>query len=488
MTSADPSNQISKPANLANSAVAAGLNAFRWEPQPRAFAWLMEKAERLLANLPEAKAWADRLSGDSGNRFVDLIDAVYPATEADLQGALDTGWERAESMHGYQIYRNPLGVFPQVVTPEKGPCGKLGIDVKVESIEDFFTANSVFGPVYGTKATRYRWACIADLDADGDGDGHGYSMGIAERLGFNGVGGSAEPVDLNAVDEALTLLRGRQRDSATPDDDAAAFAASLETIDQAVALVGPDVACALFFRAEREFWHARNNAARAQYHRQQRVGIGWANHDHHTYRSSRAGYQPLIEGLEKLGLFCRERFYPGPEAGWGAQVLEQEKAGIVVFADVDMSPEEIKTDFAHLGLPVKAGDRLATVGLWCALHGESFLGAGMHHLECQFDFTGLAEQLKAESGIGMLNPFSNFPYLKQQFTDGHWWPVTESRVAWLEKANRITAEEAARFRKDGAIGSHLENLERNDGFKGFNQTGIDSIIAETDPRLQSAGV
>ena len=31
---------------------------------------------------------------------------------------------------------------------------------------------------------------------------------------------------------------------------------------------------------------------------------------------------------------------------------------------------------------------------------------------------------------------------------------------------------------------HLEILERNDGYKGFNQTGISEIIRETDPRNQ----
>ena len=35
-----------------------------------------------------------------------------------------------------------------------------------------------------------------------------------------------------------------------------------------------------------------------------------------------------------------------------------------------------------------------------------------------------------------------------------------------------------------ALGSHLENLERNDGFKGFNQQGVSDIIARTDPRRQ----
>ena len=51
---------------------------------------------------------------------------------------------------------------------------------------------------------------------------------------------------------------------------------------------------------------------------------------------------------------------------------------------------------------------------------------------------------------------------------------------------QITAEQAEKFRLDGAIGSHLEVLERNDGYKGFNQTGINEIIARTDPRNAQA--
>ena len=46
----------------------------------------------------------------------------------------------------------------------------------------------------------------------------------------------------------------------------------------------------------------------------------------------------------------------------------------------------------------------------------------------------------------------------------------------------ITAEQAERFRKSGSIGSHLEILQRDDGYKGFNQTGINEIIRKTDPR------
>ena len=151
-----------------------------------------------------------------------------------------------------------------------------------------------------------------------------------------------------------------------------------------------------FFNVSEIYWESRNHAARVQKARQDRLGLGWANHDHHTYRSSRESFADLISILEKLGFNCRERFYAGAEAGWGAQVLEQERCGIVVFADVDMSEEELAGDFAHEGF--ESRDELGTVGLWCALHGEAFLEAGMHHLECQFDYSA-ARNLLENNGV-----------------------------------------------------------------------------------------
>jgi len=154
----------------------------------------------------------------------------------------------------------------------------------------------------------------------------------------------------------------------------------------------------------------------------------------------------------------------------------------VTFNDVDLSPEELMEDFSHNPLPERK--ELGTVGLWCALHGESFLEAGMHHLECQFDFEALRKQLEAEAGIRTMKPFTDFPYLRQAFTEGERWPVREERITRLLERGQISPEQAEAFRTHGAIGSHLENLERNEGFKGFNQTGVSEIIAATDPRRQ----
>ena len=240
-----------------------------------------------------------------------------------------------------------------------------------------------------------------------------------------------------------------------------------------------EVACELFFEVERAYWESRNRAARIQKHRQDLLGLGWGNHDHHTFRCSRQRFFEIVDFLARLGFVKRERFYAGAEAGWGAQVLEQPVAGVVVFADVDLEPEETAIDFSAAVLPAAA--RLGTVGLWVGLHGESLLEAGLHHVEARFDFDSLREQLQARE-VGMMSPFSDFAFLRQAFTEGERWTVSRARAERLRAAGLITAEQCGRFVNEGALGSHLENLQRHGGFKGFNQKAVSAVIAATDPR------
>jgi hypothetical protein len=112
--------------------------------------------------------------------------------------------------------------------------------------------------------------------------------------------------------------------------------------------------------------------------------------------------------------------------------------------------------------------------------------AGINHLECMYDHTLMARSLEAD-GIRFMQPFSDFPHLYQALTEGEWWAVDPARVDRLEKAGYISAEQAEDFRLNGSIGSHLENLERNDGFKGFNQPGIDGVLRVLDPRKNLVG-
>ena len=64
--------------------------------------------------------------------------------------------------------------------------------------------------------------------------------------------------------------------------------------------------------------------------------------------------------------------------------------------------------------------------------------------------------------------------------------VRAERAARLLKAGLISDEQFRQFTREGAIGSHLENLQRKGGFKGFNQKSVSAIIAATDPRKQTA--
>jgi hypothetical protein len=105
----------------------------------------------------------------------------------------------------------------------------------------------------------------------------------------------------------------------------------------------------------------------------------------------------------------------------------------------------------------------------------------MHHLEARFDFSLLRDQLATE-GITTMNPFSDFPFLKQAFTEAERWPVAPERVKALLSEKLITENQADGFIKNGAVGSHLENLQRKGGFKGFNQKSVSVIIEATDPR------
>ncbi len=60
----------------------------------------------------------------------------------------------------------------------------------------------------------------------------------------------------------------------------------------------------------------------------------------------------------------------------------------------------------------------------------------------------------------------------------------QERADALLKNGSITENQFQEFMSNGAIRSHLENLQRKGGFKGFNQHAVSLIIAETDPRKQ----
>jgi hypothetical protein len=299
---------------------------------------------------------------------------------------------------------------------------------------------------------------------------------LITRQGYKGYApGTLTP----AEQKHLKRIRERLANRSRKGEESAVVAETRRIASEIVAEIGQARATDAFFRAERDYWLSRNRAAQWQYAQQQHIGIGWANHDHHTYRCSRASFRTTLELWDVLGFVQRERFYAGADAGWGAQVLEHPISRVVLFTDVDMAPEELNIDFMANDLPPR--DDLGTIGLWCALHGSSIAEAGMHHLECEFDFAQTQALLEA-NGHPVMPPFTDLPMLKQAFTVAEMWKVAPERAQALVTQGTLTPEQAERFIMQGAAGSHLEILQRKEGFKGFNKTGVSAIIRDTDAR------
>lgn len=446
----------------------AVLTAHTWSPQPVPAKWVHGVLEDAVQKNSFLATLRRRMIEQTGTRLVDWIDHfALPADDEALNELSQIGYEPDTTVPKIRAWKHSLGLFPRV----RVHVGKTRqVFLKVESVTDFLAAQSLSNvSIQGAHLASVRRARVAHEN--------GIEVWVLERHGSLAFEPNLNKVvPLAEIAKHSEAMRLRQRDF---DDSADGFALANQLADAAIAELGRDRTCELFFAAERDYWQRRNRAGRKQRARQEALGLGWANHDHHTYRSSRAQFTRLIAFLEKIGFQLRERFYAGREAGWGAQVIEHPVTGVTIFADVDMSPDEVSQDFSHEPLPPR--DKLGTVGLWCELHGEAFLQAGLHHLECQFDFNATRDQLD-EAGILTMPPFTDLPYLRQAFTKGEIWPVKPQRVERLLVAKQITAEQAQQFLSNGAIGSHLEILQRDDGYKGFNQSGISEIISATDPR------
>jgi len=437
------------------------ISGSKWEPQPAGAAWIAKQLDGFRSHHPHVVPFEAMLRERTGTRIIDWIDYLHLTSVDGIEAA---GFVKASD----DWYEHPGALLP-VVKQESRDRMLL----RVDSVSDFYVANchrfsiNVTGAPFDLRREAFLLHANSPVE-----------FGMIERNGCN-IRTDVQPLTDRQKIESQNireLLRHRQRNF---EHVVAAYDSVQQVVGQAIDTVGRDVTCQLFFEAERAYWQGRNRAGQVQFMRQSSIGVGWGNHDHHTYRSSRVCFSRLITLLEMLGFECRERFYAGLEAGWGAQVIEHPACGVVIFADVDLSPDEIAGDFSHH--PLERSTGLGTIGLWCALHGEALFEAGMHHLECQFDFDGARRQLE-DFGVKSMKPFSDFPFLRQCFTEGERWKVRQDRVINAEREGWITQEQAARFATEGAVGSHLEILERNDGYRGFNQTGINEIIRKTDPR------
>lgn len=439
-----------------------------WPLAADADAWLIARVADACAACAPFAAFARAIHAGAAIRVADIVDHLQVGQEHAAM--LEACGFRITSTSGGLVAAHPTARFPRI---RVSTTGRLALAIRVESLEACTARWNPAAALEGAAGSPLRRARLWQTSH--------VEIWAVERHGDDGFEvPSLEPSQLASATRVLTEFRTRPR---VQDSIRARFDQLDAMIGDAVATLGAPWACALFLRAERDYWETRNTAGRTQKQRQDALGLGWANDDHHTYDCSREWFHRCIAALEALGFVCRERFYAGAEAGWGSQILEHPVLRTVIFADIDLPEHELTGDFAHATLaPLPM---LRRAGLWCALHGESMLEAGLNHLECMYDAAALNAQFAA-LGVRMMDPFTDTPHLYQALTVGEWWPVPGDRIQRLLAHGHISERDARAFATDGAVGSHFENLERNAGYKGFNQPGISSVLRIIDPRQQVA--
>lgn len=417
--------------------------------------------EEGLTASPPARAFARSLLAGCGVRLRDIVDHVTTGSSATFETISNAGWREARE----EVWTNEAGLFPPFVRAGSG----LQFYFRVQSVDQFLHSRNISSQIEGKPHGPARRARVFAEN--------GVSFWAFERNGHSGFDiPDAADSDIRLGRLHLQTFRTRRRQYDRTEDGLAHTEA---LVDRAVSEVGQHRACHLWLRAEEDYWMLRCAAGRLQKARQDTCGIGWVNIDHHTYDGSRRHFRHTIRILEKLGYELREMIYAGELAGWGSQVLEQPVAGSTVFADVDLAPHELDVDFSHDELPELPNKFRA--GVVSALHGESILEAGLNHVAGLYDQRALRAQL-AREGVKMMTPFSDTPFLYQELTTGDWVAVDPKRVDALEAEGCLGSHEAEKIRMEGAILTHLENIERNDGFKGFNKRGIDGVLRKIDPR------
>jgi len=411
-----------------------------------------------------------RLTEQASCRLLDWVDHLHLLDRPDLR-------ERLESLHfirqpygGHAAYYHPGAMLPAVVLVPNAMNAHGAVVLRVDSVADFLQANNSDAVIEGSPFSPLRRAMY---HSEGEVD-----LVVVERRGNQGFDPATRPAHwLQDYLESVELWQTRPRLGV---DEDRLWLETFRRAEQLVAKLGMDMAAHVVCLGERRYWQTRNAVGRLQKSRQDVLGLGWGNHDHHTFRSSRRHFARLVKLFSRLGFVAREKFYAGDQAGWGAQVMENRVAGLSLFLDVDLAPQEVETDFSREELPER--ETLGTVGLWCALHGDSIFAAGMHHLAVRCDFHCLALDL-ARLGVPFMAPFSDFPYLKQAFSVVERWSVEAGRLETLVMKKLLNREQADKFFAEGAIGSHLENIQRDEGYKGFNKNNVSAIIRKTDPRL-----
>lgn len=448
----------------------AQARGYYWERHPAAEQFVLELLAVCRRQSITLARFEERLIRQASGRLLDWVDHLRLRDSRQLNDKLTELGFVVQPSDRQNVWQHLGTQLPRVVLNRRAELPETGLALRVENLSDFVQANGFRAEIEGEVFHPFRSARLKD-ETD-------IELLAVERRGSADFIPARVPAGYqHAYLSAAELWQTRPRSLGNEEQ---LWEDIFSRVDTLISLLGSGPAAQLVCQGERNYWLTRNYAGRLQQGRQDTLGLGLANGDHLTFRSSRRHFRKLVELFSRLDFSSRERFYAGKEAGWGAQIMENSAAGETLFLDVDLAPEEVAVDFSREDLQER--EQLGTVGLWCALHGDSIFGAGLHHLAARFDFDRLVSDL-AGYGVAYMAPFSDFPYLRQAFSVAERWDVDPDRLMRLVQERRVSSELAEKFLVQGAVGSHLENIQRCEGYKGFNRKNVSAIILQTDPRL-----
>lgn len=442
-----------------------------WNRFPREEAYFQSQIDEMLTQNSFLARTANRLSAYAATRLLDIADAI--CLPGNTQIPTDLAFSQHSETDNYAIYQVPGSCLPRLLIGDYGGHSH-GILLKVEQIAYFQAAHQCPAKIVGLPFGEFRRSLI-NVDNE-------VAVFVCEKR----IADQFEPYegDVNrfadyhlAWEEWLTRPR-RTMDFTSYHEMSQLMEETCKRARKIVTLVGTKLAGDVVMNAERVYWQARNDVGKSLKQILDYVGIGWVNHDHHTFRCSRANFTETIRILELLGFTQRETYYAGEKSGWGAQLMNH-PSGLTLFVDVDLTPDELADDLTRISQEPLT--RPGTVDMWCRLHGESLFDAGLHHIANRHDILGIQRKMQ-ETNQEKVLPLSDFPHLRQAYSVGQRWPVVPGRLQSLIKDGYLSDEKANVFTRVGAIGSHLEVIERNEGFKGFSPHRYDNLEAMIDLR------
>ena len=219
----------------------------------------------------------EKLLQHTSTRLLDWVDHFIMPNSDQLRNTLETLGFIGRTSEGIQYYSHTGVSLPPVLLSQNSSPGQTGIALRVESISDFLQANSFSADIEGSCLSPYRWTEISHEN--------GTSMCAVERRGtrvFEPVyKEDSYPKDYWAAIEAWKNMPRWHN------DEEAAFTEISNQATKIIGTLGKNSAAHVVCLAERDYWLSRNFAGRMQKSRHNNLGLGWANHDHHTFRSSR---------------------------------------------------------------------------------------------------------------------------------------------------------------------------------------------------------